>query len=149
MTVGTLCVRKVITVDPDTDVANAAAVMRENHVGYLVVTEPYLGLLTPIGVLTDRDIVIKVIAKGVDPRSVTVRETMTRDPLVAQETADVASTLVRMRGLGVRRVPVVGAGGALVGVLALDDVIGHMAGEMVNLAGSIRNEQRFEQSVRG
>ncbi|HEU4531266.1 MAG TPA: CBS domain-containing protein, partial [Steroidobacteraceae bacterium] len=64
MTVGTLCVRKVITVDPDTDVANAAAVMRENHVGYLVVTEPYLGLLTPIGVLTDRDIVIKVIAKG-------------------------------------------------------------------------------------
>lgn len=148
MTAGTICARNVTTVDPDADIATAAAVMRENHVGYLVVTEPYLGLLTPIGVLTDRDIVIKVIAKGVDPRSVTVRDTMTRDPLVAQETADVASTLVRMRGLGVRRVPVVGAGGALVGVLALDDVIGYMAGEFASLAGSIRNEQRFEQDSR-
>ena len=148
MTVGTICARKVISVDPDAALATAAAIMREQHVGYLVVTEPYLGLQTPIGVLTDRDIVIKVIARGVDPQAVTVRDTMTRDPLVAQETADVAPTLARMRGLGVRRVPVVGAGGALVGVLALDDVIDHMAREFVDVAGSIRNERRFEQDAR-
>jgi CBS domain-containing protein len=148
MSVGTICTHNVTTVDPGLDVASAAAIMRENHVGYLVATEPFLGLRTPIGVLTDRDIVVKVIARGVDPRAVTVRDTMTPDPLVAQETADVAATLTRMRGLGVRRVPVVGKDGALVGVLALDDVIDHMARDFMNMAGSIRNEQRFEQDSR-
>jgi len=147
MSVGTICTRKVITIGADDDLAAAAACMRENHVGYLVVTEPFVGLRTPVGVLTDRDIVIKVMAKGVDPGTLTDGDTMTRDPLVVKEGAEIAETLQKMRGLGVRRVPVVGTAGELAGVLSLDDVVDHLVGQLANIAGSMRNAQRYEQQI--
>ncbi len=149
MSVGSNCTRKVITINQDESLVTAAALMRENCVGYLIVVEPFLGRRTPIGVLTDRDIVVKVIAKGVDAQALAVRDVMTRGPLVAKEDADVEETLQRMRGMGVRRVPVVGTAGELTGVLSLNDVVDHRSREFSNVVGSVRNQQRFEHPIGG
>jgi CBS domain-containing protein len=148
MTVGSICTRRVITVDRGIDIAKAAGVMRDNSIGYLVVTDR-AGDGVPVGVLTDRDIVIKVLAKDVDPHSLTVGDVMTPDPLVAADDDGISQTLRRMRGLGVRRVPVVGARGYVSGVLSIDDVVDHVVGQLADVSGSIRNEQRFERNLRG
>jgi CBS domain-containing protein len=147
--VGSLCTHKVITVDRGIDVAAAAAVMRDQHIGYLIVTDDRSGGRAPIGVLTDRDIVIKVLAKDVDAHTLTVGDVMTPEPLIAAEYDGLKETLTRMRGLGVRRVPVVGPRGEITGILSIDDVLDHLVGQLSDVAGSIEQEQKFERAVRG
>jgi CBS domain-containing protein len=99
-------------------------------------------------VLTDRDIVVAVVAREIDPRTLRVGDVMTREPVVAREEDSSATALQEMRRIGVRRLPVVGEHGRLVGVLSLDDVIDELAAELQNVAGSIRNEQRIEGALR-
>jgi CBS domain-containing protein len=101
-----------------------------------------------VGVLTDRDIVVSVVAREVEPRSLKVGDVMTRNPLLVAEDGSLDATLSFMRDAGVRRVPVVGQHGELVGVLALDDVLERMAQQLTNIAGSIRSEQRTERLMR-
>lgn len=148
MTVGSICTRRVVVVDRAIDIAAAAEVMRNNHIGYLIVTDARAGGGTPVGVLTDRDIVVKVMSKDVDPHTLTVGDVMTPDPLVAAEDHGISETLRRMRGLGVRRVPVVGPHGHVSGVLSIDDVVDHIVGQLADVSGSIRNEQRIERTLR-
>lgn len=145
MSVGKICTHQVVTVDSAIDAANAASVMRERHVGYLVVTDKDSGGGVPVGVLTDRDIVVRVVAMEIDPHVVSVGDVMTRRPLVAGEDDEIADTLRHMRQRGVRRVPVLGARGNLAGVLSLDDVVDHLRGELADITGSIDREQDAEQ----
>lgn len=146
MSISQICRRQVVTVGREVDVATAARVMRDEHVGYLVVAADPNG--RPIGVLTDRDIVLKVTARGRDPADVKVSEVMTADPLVADAGADIGDTLKRMREIGVRRVPVVDGQGRLAGIVALDDVIDHLFAQLAAVAGAIRTEQRAERALR-
>lgn len=146
MSINQICTRQVVTVGRDVTVAKAARLMRDEHVGYLVVTGTSGG--RPIGVLTDRDIVLKVTALGRDPDELSVGEAMTSDPLVADLNADITETLQRMREIGVRRVPVVDGQGRLAGVVALDDVIDHLFAQLAAVAGTIRTEQRTERTLR-
>jgi predicted transcriptional regulator len=149
MAVGTICSRRVITVDRAIDVAAAARVMRDKQVGYLVVTDAASGGQKPVGVITDRDIVIKVLAAGVEPRSRKVGDVMTLEPLVAGYADDIGKTLHRMRALGVRRVPVINTQGNIAGVLSLDDAFDHLVSQMADVAGSIRNQQPTEYLRQG
>jgi CBS domain-containing protein len=149
MTIGSICTHRVITVDRQIDIAAAAAVMRENHIGYLIVTDAAAGGSAPVGVLTDRDIIVKVMAKDVDPHTLTVGDVMTPEPLTAAEDDGISETLHRMRRLGVRRVPVVGARGQVSGVLSIDDVVDHLVGQLTDVAGSVRNELKLEETLRG
>ncbi|HSD73506.1 MAG TPA: CBS domain-containing protein [Steroidobacteraceae bacterium] len=148
MTIGTICTRRVITVERDIDITAAAAVMRENHIGYLIVTDARSGGSAPIGVITDRDIVVKVTAKEVDPHTLTVGDVMTPEPLTVGEDDGISETLHRMRRLGVRRVPVVGPRGQVSGVLSIDDVVDHLVSQLSDVAGSIRNEIKLEEALR-
>lgn len=148
MGVGSLCTHRVITVDRGIDVAAAAGVMRDNHIGYLIVTDAGTGGAAPIGVLTDRDIVVKVLAKNVDAHSLTVGDVMTPEPLTAAIDDSLGETLHRMRKMGVRRVPVVGPRGQITGVLSLDDVIDHLVGQLADVSGSIHTEQKVERALR-
>jgi CBS domain-containing protein len=149
MSVASLCSRDVAVVSGGDGVVSAAQIMREQHVGYLVVTDPKRGgAAAPVGVITDRDIVIAVVASEVDPRSLTVGDAMTRQPLVLQERSSVEDALVQMRQIGVRRAPVVDASGGLIGVLSVDDVLDELAGKLMSIAACIRNEQRIERLVR-
>ena len=150
MNVGKMCKRNVVTVRELDELNSAAELMREKHVGYLVVVEqnPARGMAMPVGVLTDRDIVVSVLAKDANPRELRVGDIMTRQPVVIGEGRSIASALTEMRRIGVRRLPVVGSVGQLVGVLSLDDVFDALAGELLDVAGSVRNEQLIENSLR-
>ena len=145
MSVGTICTRQVVTVDRSMDVAAAAVVMRNKEVGYLVVTDAARGGLKPVGVVTDRDMVIKVLARDISPHTLKVCDVMTPDPLVAGYSDDISKTLHRMRALGVRRVPVIDSLGRIAGVLSLDDAFDHLVVQMADVAGSIRNQQPSER----
>jgi len=150
MNVGDICVRNVVTVRESDELTKAAAVMRERHVGYLVVIEPKAGEsdFVPIGVLTDRDIVVGVVAKETDPKALRVGDLMTRQPVVANENSSLSQALGEMRNIGVRRIPVVGRGGVLVGVLSLDDILSAISEELLGVAGSVRKELTMEKALR-
>jgi CBS domain-containing protein len=149
MNVGRLCQREVVTVVEGEELAAAAQLMRARHVGFLVVVAPAEeGRQKVVGVLTDRDIVVAVIAREVAARELKVGDVMTRDPLLAEESQPIESVLCLMREAGVRRVPVVDEEGHLAGVLSLDDVLEAMAEQLVNIAASIRSEHRVERAMR-
>jgi CBS domain-containing protein len=150
MNAGSVCKRGVVTVAPMDDLVAAAHLMREKHVGYLIVSEasgPQKESRV-VGVLTDRDIVVAVLAREVDAHALKVGDVMTRDPLLIEEGQSIEAVLRHMREAGVRRVPVVDRSGALTGVLSIDDVLERIAEQLINIAGSIRNEQRMERAVR-
>ena len=151
MNAGSVCKRGVVTVAPMDDLVAAAHLMREKHVGYLIVSEasgPSRNERRVVGVLTDRDIVVAVLAQEVDAHALKVGDVMTRNPLLIEEEQSIEAVLHHMREAGVRRVPVVDRSGALSGVLSIDDVLERIAEQLINIAGSIRNEQRMERAVR-
>ncbi len=151
MSIRSICKRPVVTVTAQTDVVSAARLMREKHVGFLVVIEPDPENVTygrPLGVLTDRDIVVTVVAREVDPRTLTVADLMNRSPATVGEEDSVSQALRVMRRMGVRRLPVVGSRGMLTGVLSLDDLLDAVAGEVGELSGAVHNEQRIEDVIR-
>jgi CBS domain-containing protein len=147
---GALCRRVVITVAEGEDISAAARLMREMRVGDLVVTDVALeaALRKGVGVLTDRDIVVAVVASETEPRSLRVGDVMTRTPLLVGEDYLIDAVLRFMRDAGVRRVPVVGKQGELVGVLSLDDVLRSIAEQLASIAGSIRCERQNERLLR-
>jgi len=157
MKVGEICERNVVTVRKSDELTSAARLMRERHVGYLIVVAPIVDELTlmvdepalkPIGVVTDRDIVVAVVARETDPRLLRVGDVMSAEPLVVTEDLSIGAALHEMRRIGVRRVPVVGSGGSLIGVLSLDDIVGTLSEELLDVAGSIRSEVRIEKALR-
>lgn len=150
MKVGDICGRNVVTVREFDELAASAQLMREHHIGYLVVVEPDVANRTvlPVGVLTDRDIVVGVIAQGTDPRTLRVGDVMKRKPILAEEDSSVSDALRHMREIGVRRLPVVGVMGQLVGVLSLDDVLDAFAEQLMDVARSIRHELKMEGALR-
>jgi len=148
MSINLICNHNVATAAATDGIVEAATRMREQHVGNLVVVEQRGGAMVPIGILTDRDIVVGVVAKRVSPDTLTVGDAMTRELLTVREDDGVEFALREMRGRGVRRAPVVGKRGELVGVVSLDDVIQHIATELGRLADTIRFEQDAEVRVR-
>lgn len=148
MSIGNICVRHVFTIAGDADVVEAARRMRELHVGFLIVVESADEPARPVGVITDRDLVLEVLAQDVPPRSVAVKDIMTPDPLVGRESDELHDTLLRMRAAGVRRVPVQDAKGKLVGVLSVDDVVGFLNETVQDLAGAISREMNVERRLR-
>src|SRR5512139_3290946 len=150
MNVAKLCSHDIATIGPNEELVTAAELMRDRHVGYLVVTELQFedGSHKPVGVITDRDVVVSVVARQTGPGQLRVGEGMTRDPVVVAESDPLERALQEMRRMGVRRLPVVGQRGQLVGVLSLDDILDALAAQLSNLAGSIRNEQVIEAALR-
>jgi CBS domain-containing protein len=150
MNVGEICTRQPVTVQELDDLTAAAELMRSAHVGYVVVVEPGPAdrLAKPTGVLTDRDIVVNVVSKKLDPRSLRVGDVMTRHLVLAEEAMSVDSALVQMRKHGVRRLPVLASTGYLVGVISLEDILRSLAGELENVVVSMRNERVAERASR-
>ena len=148
MPISAVCNYNVATIDRNAGVVDAAARMREEHVGDLIVVEERAGRRVPVGILTDRDIVVAVVAKRVAASSVTVGDAMTSDVLTVNEDNGVEHALREMRRAGVRRAPVVDATGALIAVLSIDDVIDHLAVQLGHIADIIRLGQQTETDTR-
>lgn len=148
MKVGEHCKRGVVAIAGSADIVEAARLMREQHVGFLVVYEQGDDIRRPVGVLSDRDIVLEVLAKDVAPHAVTVKDVMTRQPLLALESDELSDALQAMRMAGIRRVPVVDIRGALTGIIALDDAVALITNLLCDISGSIKSEQRQEWRAR-
>lgn len=148
MKVGEYCKRAVVAINGKADAAAAAQLMRNEHVGFLIVYRDGDELQRPIGVLTDRDLVLAVMARDVDPHAVTAEDVMTRQPLIAAENDELSDLLQAMRMAGIRRVPVVDVRGALIGIIAIDDALDIITGLMCDISGSIKHEQRQEWRAR-
>lgn len=149
MTVYELCQRHVVTVRKHEELATAARMMRERNVGCLVVVEPAGGTggERPVGMLTDRNIVTTVIARGSDPRTVTVGDVMTHQPVTVLSSASIEDALQRMRIGGVRRVPVLDDRGRLAGIIAVDDIFDHLVQRSPGPPTPIRRESRVDQKA--
>jgi CBS domain-containing protein len=148
MSVSELCNREVVIINRTEPIREAVRLMRKHHVGDVVVVEAVQGHRRPIGILTDRDIVVELLAAGVDLDAVAAGDAMSFELLTARESDDLLETLARMRERGVRRAPVVNDVGVLVGILALDDIIEVIAEQLVSVAGLIGCERNREQRLR-
>jgi CBS domain-containing protein len=148
MNAGELCNRDVITITRDAGIIDAAKLMRDHHVGCLVVVENREGRTEPVGILTDRDIVIEVIAEECGIADVSVGDVMSYALLKVNEKETVFDTAQRMRARGVRRVPVIKDSGELSGILALDDILELLSEELTLLARLTSREAEQEQKKR-
>lgn len=147
MSVGELCNREVVIACPEENLLEAARLMRRYHVGDLIVVEGAGGKV-PVGILTDRDIVVEVVAQEVDPANVSVADVMSQPLFSVREGDELTGTVERMRHLGVRRAPVVDASGTLVGILTLDDVLEELAELLANLVSLTGRERKREADLR-
>ena len=148
MSVGSICTRVAVTVSPAAGIVEAAKLMREAHVGDLIVVDSREGVRAPVGILTDRDIVVGVVAKEARPADLTVTDVMQSQLFVAQEDDEINAVLESMHRKGVRRAPVVAADGALIGVLSIDDVISHLGEQLGHISRLIHVEQQREVLTR-
>jgi CBS domain-containing protein len=144
MSVGELCNREVVVAEKALPVTEAARLMRSHHVGDLVVVEEKGGRKHPVGIVTDRDIVVEVVAAGVNADALKVGDIMGPEVATVRESEGLFEALRYMRDRGVRRMPVVDSSGALLGILTLDDLLGLLAEEMTELAKLVSHERQRE-----
>jgi len=145
MTAGEYCNREVVITEQDTSVTEAAVLMRQHHVGDLVVVEKRGGKTIPTGIITDRDLVIEVIAQKVAAETLSVKDIMSADPVTVTEDEKLLDVLAMMQRKGVRRILVVDEEGALQGLISADDVIELIAEAMNNLTKLVRQEITREE----
>jgi CBS domain-containing protein len=148
MAIGDICTRDTVFTTRDSSIGDAARLMREHHVGDLVVVEDKGGRRVPVGILTDRDLVIEILAKEVDMNSLSVGDLMIEDLVTAREADGLYETIQRMRAKGVRRVPVVDAHDSLIGIVSVDDLLDLLADELTALARLVSREQARERTRR-
>lgn len=149
MKVRDFCSRTVAVVEPTASLREASLLMRDAHVGALVVTERKGGVTRPVGVITDRDIVVAAVAvPGARPEGIRVADVMSGQPRVAREDDGLAEAVKAMSEAGVRRLPVVAADGGLFGVVTLDDVLRVLAAELGALALALGRSREQEAQQR-
>jgi CBS domain-containing protein len=149
MSVGQFCNRDTVIIRKEESIVEAAKLMRQFHVGSVIVVEDAAAGVKPVGIVTDRDLVVEILAAELDPGAVAIGDIMSYDLITAHEQDGLWDTLQRMRAKGVRRVPVVDQHGSLVGILSSDDLLEVLAGELTELVKIINREQEREQKVRG
>ena len=146
--VGQICVREVVTIGTPANVADAARMMRDHHVGSLVVVEERANGKRPAGIITDRDIVVEVTALDLDARDMTVGEMMGLGVtlVTAQDTDGVREVLELMRHHGLRRVPIVNWRGDLAGIVAVDDIVKVLADDLAAV-GAVATRERARETA--
>jgi CBS domain-containing protein len=145
-----ICTKKTVVATPGTTVSAAAQLMRRNHVGTIVVCErkragaPQI----PVGIVTDRDIVVEVVAPDLRADTITVGDIMDRRLVTVRESESVLEALSIMRHNGVRRLPVTGKDGRLRGLVSIDDLMRVLPGELIDIALIARRGQAREAATR-
>jgi CBS domain-containing protein len=149
MKVGELCTRAVAIAHAGEHLLVAARRMRGLHVGCLVVVEDAGEGRRPVGIVTDRDLLMAIADSDPTPlEALCLSDVMTSDLITAAEDDDVADALDRMRQRGVRRLPVVDTRGVLLGILAYDDLVEWIGEQIGALARLVDKEQRREREAR-
>jgi CBS domain-containing protein len=149
MTVGEICNRNVVVVPTGECIVDAAKRMRMFHVGDVVVVENRGNCRVPVGILTDRDIVLSIVAS--DPGHLSyllVSDAMSSELATAVEGTNVSDAIRLMRERGIRRLPIVDRDGGLVGILTFDDIVRFYADELNELVKLVASEREMEQRYR-
>jgi CBS domain-containing protein len=118
--------------------------MRSHHVGNVIVVDHAARGPIPVGIVTDRDIVVQVIAAGLDSARLTAGDIMTQDLITAPEDQNAFDTVEQMRRNGIRRLPVVDRMGSLLGVIAADDLLELFAIQLTGLSKVAVAERKLE-----
>lgn len=137
MSIGEICIRGAVIAKATDSVSKGAQLMKVYSVGNVIITDD----THPIGILTDRDITIRVVSDGKDPNKTLIKEVMSAQLITIRESAGVGDAIRKMRAAGVRRLPVIDEQGRLAGIVTLDDLIDLLAEEMSSLAALIRYQQ--------
>lgn len=148
MLLSSICTLEPACCGPHATALEAARVMRQKHTGDLVVVDEGEDQPAPLGIVTDRDIVVEVLAKGRDPAVTLVSSVMRTPVVIAKESEDISHALELMRVHGIRRLPVVTHEGTLVGIVTADDALRTLAADAGTLADIIARERAHEQRVR-
>jgi CBS domain-containing protein len=148
MTIGAICNHEVITVQREATVLHAAMLMREYHVGDVVVIENQKNKVIPIGIVTDRDLVVEVVATELDCKVITVGDIMVTNLATTKDSLGVLESIQLMTSKGVRRLPVVDDSGSLMGIVTLDDLLLLLAKEFGSLSKLVAREQKNEVTRR-
>jgi CBS domain-containing protein len=148
MAIADLCTRDVVHVDTLQSVKQAARLMREHHIGSVVIVEHDGERMRPVGMITDRDVAVAVVAEGLDPTRTPVVRVMGTGIVVVREDEGIDRAFALMRAEGIRRLPVVDSTGSLVGILTADDLIYFLADEMGGSGGLLSREVARERALR-
>lgn len=144
MTIGQICNREVVSAARDTTVQTAAKLMRHYHVGTVVVVDETESMRTPVGIVTDRDIVIDVCAVDLNQNVITVGDIMTPELVTVREDEGLLQTVQIMREKRVRRLPVIDKNGKLAGIVSIDDLFEALTAQMAEMARIIGRERERE-----
>ena len=137
MSVGRICTREVDLADLDESVQVTAERMRTRNVGTLMVTDEEK---RPIGIVTDRDLAMRVVAKGLDSASTLVSQVMSALPDTVTENTPIEAAISLMRRGSHRRLPVVDDNGCLLGLVSLDDILDLLSEEFQEIGKLVRKE---------
>lgn len=136
MSLDKLISRHVVVRAPTSSCRDAAEIMRERNVGCVVVVQDD----EPVGIVTDRDLVLRVMADGRDPARVLLQEVMSPSPIFLSEKRELSEVIDTMRELGIRRLPVVDGENRLKGIISIDDVLMHLSREVGAVGQAIQRE---------
>ncbi len=148
MRIEDICIHSVAQINATSPLAEAAALMRERHVGTVVVVEGSNGERSPIGILTDRDIVVSVLAAGLPTQELTVGDVMSKPVYCCSGSQSVFDAIAIMREHGIRRLPVLNIQGGLAGIIAADDIWTSLAIQLTSLGEAMTREHVREMSRR-
>ncbi len=147
MNVADVMTRSVTYVTQDTSLVDVARTMRQDHVGDVVVTRAGEPGNRPVGILTDRDIVIQVAAVDAPLSSLTAGDAMSRELVTVAADASLVEAVSQMGQHGIRRLPVTDEDGLLIGLLSMDDVLAQLGVLLDNLADVVRFQQQIEEEI--
>ena len=140
MSLERICSKTVVTISPDANVLEAAKLMHSKHIGCLVVTDES----RPIGILTDRDIALKLVASEKKPAETAVKDIMTTNPTMVNVNYDLLDAVRLMHNRGVRRLPIIDEHRHLLGIITMDDLLTVFGTEVGDLAGAVQKEFGLE-----
>ena len=144
MTIGEICNREVIVIQRDETAQEAAKLMRQFHVGAVIVIDKPNGRAVPVGMVTDRDLIVEVMATELDETVITVGDIMVPDIFTVKENTEMHEAIELMRRKTIRRLPVVDDAGELIGILTLDDALQWLSESLLDLAKLVKYEQKKE-----
>lgn len=142
MTVGKICIRTVITAKPEESARVAADRMQRYNVGSLVIVANN----QPIGILTDRDLVLRVMTRGDDPEGVNIGSIMTSKLVCVQEQTPLEDAMNLLRGYQIRRLIVVNQANELTGIFTLDDMLELLGEEQQAIAALMRSSRSLKHT---
>ena len=148
MAIGEFCNREVIIASKNSTIKELTKLMRQHHVGDVVIVEDKAGHNIPVGIVTDRDIVLELVVEDVDLNACMAGDIMSFELVTVKESDGIWETLQQMRSKGIRRIPVVNEQNALVGIISADDLLELITEEMSDLVKIISRQQRKEREKR-